>query len=79
MSRLSSELAVDRIGNRYDLILVASRRARELSRGDMPRVDPGKSNISTALLEIEAGAVDRSYLYKKQDLSTTSHHRKYQS
>jgi DNA-directed RNA polymerase subunit omega len=54
MSRLSSELAVERIGNRYDLILVASRRARELSRGDMPRVDPGQSNISTALLEIEA-------------------------
>jgi hypothetical protein len=43
----------------------------------MPRVDPGRSNISTALLEIEAGAVDRSYLYKKQDLSTASHHRKY--
>ena len=77
MSRLSSELAVERIGNRYDLILVASRRARELSRGDMPRVDPGRSNISTALLEIEAGAVVRSYLYKNQDLSTTSHHRKY--
>jgi DNA-directed RNA polymerase subunit omega len=79
MSRLSSELAVERIGNRYDLILVASRRARELSRGDMPRVDPGASNISTALREIEAGAVDRSYLYKKQDLSTSSHHRKYHS
>lgn len=77
MSRLSSELAVERIGNRYDLILVASRRARELSRGDRPRVDPGRSNISTALLEIEAGAVDRSYLYKPQDLSTQSHHRKY--
>jgi DNA-directed RNA polymerase subunit omega len=77
MSRLSSELAVERIGNRYDLILVASRRARELSRGDMPRVDPGRSNISTALLEIEAGAVDRNYLYKPQDLPTTSHHRKY--
>jgi hypothetical protein len=29
------------------------------------------------LLEIEQGAVDRSYLYKNQDLATTSHHRKY--
>ena len=77
MSRLSSELAVERIGNRYDLILVASRRARELSRGDRPRVEPGRSNISTALLEIEAGVVDRSYLFKKQDLSTNSHHRRF--
>ena len=77
MSRLSSELAVERIGNRYDLILVASRRARELSRGDMPTVDPGRSNISTALLEIESGTIDRSYLYKNQDLVARSHHRKY--
>lgn len=77
MSRLSSELAVEKIGNRYDLILVASRRARELGRGDMPKVTAGKSHISTALLEIEAGAVDRSYLYKSQDLQSRSHHRKY--
>jgi len=57
--------------------LVASRRARELGRGDKPRVNAGSSNISTALMEIEAGAVDRSWLYKPQDLLTASHHRKY--
>ena len=78
MSRLSSEAAVAKIGNRYDLILVASRRARELGRGDRPKTDPGPSHISTALREIEAGAVDSSWLYKPQDLSTTSHHRRYQ-
>lgn len=78
MSRLSSELAVSQIGNRYDLILVASRRARELGRGDRPKISaPGRSHIATALSEIEAGVVDRSYLYKNQDLSTRSHHRKY--
>ena len=78
MSRLSSELAVERIGNRYDLILVASRRARELSRGDRPRVsDETTGHISTALREIEQGFVDRSYLYKPQDLAVRSHHRKY--
>lgn len=78
MSRLSSELAVSMIGNRYDLILVASRRARELSRGDKPRVSqPGDGTISTALLEIEQGVVDRSYLYKNQDFESRSHHRKY--
>jgi DNA-directed RNA polymerase subunit omega len=78
MSRLSSELAVERIGNRYDLILVASRRARELSRGDLPRVS-GESTgyISTALREIEAGVVDRKYLYKPQDFYKQSHHRNY--
>ena len=60
-SRLTSELAVEQIGNRFDLVLVASQRARELKNGSMPRVtDPGKTFISTALREIEQG----KYTYK---------------
>ena len=55
-TRLTSELAVEQIGNRFDLVLVASQRARELKNGSMPRVtDPGKTFISTALREIEEG------------------------
>ena len=60
-SRLTSELAVEQIGNRFDLVLVASQRARELKNGSMPKVaEPGKSFISTALREIEEG----KYTYK---------------
>jgi DNA-directed RNA polymerase subunit omega len=78
---LTSEVAVAAIGNRYDLVLVGARRMRELGRGDLPKIalKQRHSPAVTALLEIEAGAVDRSYLYKNQDLATTSHHRKYQS
>ena len=55
-TRLTSELAVEQIGNRFDLVLVASQRARELKNGSMPRVtEPGKTFISTALREIEEG------------------------
>jgi DNA-directed RNA polymerase subunit omega len=60
-SRLTSELAVEQIGNRFDLVLVASQRARELKNGSMPRVaEAGKTFISTALQEIEEG----KYTYK---------------
>lgn len=60
-SRLTSELAVEQIGNRFDLVLVASQRARELKNGSMPKIDnPGKTFISTALREIEEG----KYTYK---------------
>ena len=60
-SRLTSELAVEQIGNRFNLVLVASQRARELKNGSMPRVaEAGKTFISTALREIEEG----KYTYK---------------
>jgi len=59
--RLTSQLAVEQIGNRFDLVLVASQRARELKNGSLPRVaEPGKTFISTALREIEEG----KYTYK---------------
>ena len=35
---LNSELAVEMIGNRYNLILAGARRMRELSRGDLPKI-----------------------------------------
>ena len=60
-SRLTSQLAVEQIGNRFNLVLVASQRARELKNGSMPRVaEAGKTFISTALREIEEG----KYTYK---------------
>jgi DNA-directed RNA polymerase subunit omega len=65
---ISSEAAVAKIGNRYDLVLVGARRMRELSRGDMPRVPSRHSPAVTALLEIEAGKVTKDYLYKEQDV-----------
>lgn len=59
---LTSENAVAQIGNRYDLVLVAARRMRELNRGDAPRVPSHHDVATTALLEIEAQKVGRDYL-----------------
>jgi DNA-directed RNA polymerase subunit omega len=77
MARICSEEAARMIGNHYEMVLIASRRARELARGDAPRVTKVSSPVVTALREIEQGHVDRSWLYKPQDIVSRSHHRKY--
>jgi len=77
MARITSQAAVEMIGNRYEMVLIAARRARELARGDMPKVTKVSSHAVTALREIEQGHVDRSWLYKPQDVVSRSHHRKY--
>ena len=77
MARITSQAAVQMIGNRYEMVLIAARRARELARGDMPKVTKISSHAVTALREIEQGHVDRSWLYKPQDVVSKSHHRKY--
>ena len=77
MARITSQSAVAMIGNRYEMVLIAARRARELARGDAPKVTKVSSHTVTALREIEQGHVDRSWLYKPQDVVSRSHHRKY--
>jgi DNA-directed RNA polymerase subunit omega len=63
-AKYTSEEAVNAIGNRFDLILVASQRVRELKRGYRSKLGlkPGTGIVDTALQEIEAGIVDREYL-----------------
>lgn len=65
---ISSQAAVSAVGNRYDLILIASRRARELSRGDQPLITSRRGPVVTALAEIEAGRIGRTYLLKETDI-----------
>ena len=37
MARVTVEDAVDKVGNRFDLVLVASRRARQIATGEIGR------------------------------------------
>jgi DNA-directed RNA polymerase subunit omega len=63
---LTSQAAAEAVGNRYDLVLIAARRVRELHRGDAIRVDETRHGTTlTALMEIEQGKVGRDYLYKE--------------
>jgi DNA-directed RNA polymerase subunit omega len=73
MARISSEKAVDKIGNRYDMVLIASQRARELKLGDEPKLESENGPVITAIREIEEGLIDRNYLFK---VPSSTRHRK---
>jgi len=63
-SRYTSQAAVAMIGNRYDLVLIASIRARELNSGYKPLIGTNNKPIVTALNEIEQGKIGIEYLKK---------------
>jgi DNA-directed RNA polymerase subunit omega len=75
MARITSQAAVEAVGNRYDLVLIASLRARELKRGHAPLVSKVTGPNVTAIREIEQGKIGREYLAKlakKKDKSKDS-------
>ena len=60
--RYTSEEAVNQVGNRFDLILIAAQRVRELKKGHRAKLTTKAGAVVTALEEIEAGLVGRDYL-----------------
>ena len=59
---LDLDKCVKNIGNRFNLVLVASQRAREIKRGHRKLVNTPNGNIVSALQEIEEGHVGTEYL-----------------
>lgn len=59
MARLTVEDCIVRVPNRFELVVLASHRARELSAGVAPNVEKeNDKNPVIALREIADGAVD---------------------
>ncbi len=68
MARVTVEDAVNQIGNRFDLILVAARRARQLSvegKEAMVDIENDKSTV-VALREIEKGLITADILDQQE-------------
>jgi DNA-directed RNA polymerase subunit omega len=61
-ARYTSEEAVNMVENRFDLVLIASHRVRELKRGHRSLLNTKAGPTVTALMEIEKGLVGREYL-----------------
>lgn len=61
-SKYSNEDAVKRIPNRFNLVLVAAQRVRELRNGHQPYVKTKNGVALTALQEIEEGHVTVEHL-----------------
>lgn len=59
MARVTVEDAVDKVGNRFDLVLIASRRARQIATGGkepLVELENDKPTV-VALREIEEGLI----------------------
>jgi DNA-directed RNA polymerase subunit omega len=52
------EALLDRVANKYALVIVAAKRARQLKEGSLPMVEVESGNpVTVALEEIAAGKV----------------------
>ena len=72
MARVTVEDAVKQVGNRFDLVLIAARRARQIAvQGRDPLVDEENDKPTViALREIEEGLISNEFLdaQDRQDL-----------
>jgi DNA-directed RNA polymerase subunit omega len=57
MARVTVEDCLEKVPNRFALVILASERARQLSRGASPLVDCDNKPAVTSLREIAEGTV----------------------
>lgn len=64
MARVTVQKAVEKLGNRFDLVLVAARRARQMQLGNQESLVDKKNDKFTviALREIEKGLINKKIL-----------------
>jgi DNA-directed RNA polymerase subunit omega len=66
MARITVNDCLERIPNRFELVLVAAERARELGRGEPQTIEAaGEPRTLVSLREIAAGKVDVSELRER--------------
>jgi len=64
MARITVEDCLEKIPNRFELVLAATYRARMLSQGHAPKIDSKNKPGVTALREIAAGKIGLEMLKK---------------
>lgn len=62
MARITIEDCLYKIPSRFELVIVAAQRAKELLKGALPFVPSENKEIVTALREIAAGKVRKKTL-----------------
>ena len=63
MARVTVEDCLEHVDNRFELVRLAARRARQLAQGKDPLVDPGNDKPTViALREIAEGLIDEQIL-----------------
>lgn len=63
MARITVEDCIEKVGNRFELVLLATKRARQITRGATPLVDIENDKPTViALREIAVGKIDPAIL-----------------
>ena len=63
MARVTVEDCLENVDNRFELVRLASRRARQIAQGKDPLVEPGTDKPTViALREIAEGLIDEQIL-----------------
>jgi DNA-directed RNA polymerase subunit omega len=60
MARITVEDCLQLVSNRFELVILGSKRARQLFKGAKPLLETDNREIVTALREIAAGKVRRA-------------------
>ncbi len=61
MARITVEDCLERVPNRFELVLLASRRAKQLLKGARPLVETDNKEVVTALREVAESKVEMRY------------------
>ena len=69
MARITVENCLDHVDNRFELVMVSSKRARQLALGSKEPLLPWENDKPTvmALREIEEGLITASILDEKEE------------
>jgi len=62
MARVTVEDCLERVPSRFELVLLAARRAKQLLKGSRPLVETDNKEVVTALREVAASKVSAVYL-----------------
>jgi DNA-directed RNA polymerase subunit omega len=65
MARITVEDCLEVVDNRFELVMMAAKRARQLANGVDPQIDNSESNDKPtvlALRESAASAIDQEYI-----------------
>lgn len=74
MARITVEDCLDKVDNRFELVMVSSKRARQIQTGGRdPMVSPDNDKPTViALREIVDGHIDASILTERQHVEMTA-------
>jgi DNA-directed RNA polymerase subunit omega len=61
MARITVEDCLEKVPNRFELVLVGARRTKQLLKGARPLVESDNKEVVTGLREIAAGEVTLRY------------------